>query len=453
MSRLVLGPLLRHVGTHGRDRLGRDRQPVRGRGPGLPRADLDRRRATTTRWSCVEGLRAGHAARRTRSAWTASWSGRWRTATRPPSRIRTLGADRPAAARVRLLPLRHARRGRPTTATSTPTPSTPSPGADGHRPERATGRTRCSCWATRSTPTRPPRRPRRRIRAAARHHRPAPGDQVADFEEYTWLYPESWTDPRRALAAVDDAELDDLRRPRRARRLEHLALLARGHAGHRLVAGADHRRPVVVLGLPAPGQPLPRRAGRATSCTSGCAPHDGDAEPLLREFAAHADREADGAKGAQLVVPARLRPGAAAGDRLPLRADPRRAASAAMVSDAEFAWIEEQVAGDYDHLLIGTSLPWLLPRALHDLESWDEVLCDGAPRPPAGPLRREGCAAPPTSSTGRRSGSPSTGSPSCSRRSAAATTPAGRHGAGHDLRAVRRRPPRLRRRRRTTASR
>ena len=46
-----------------------------------------------------------------------------------------------------------------------------------------------------------------------------------------------------------------------------------------------------------------------------------------------------------------------------------------MLSDAEFDWIEEQLTGDYDHLLIGTSLPWLLPRAFHDIEAWNELLC------------------------------------------------------------------------------
>ena len=50
-----------------------------------------------------------------------------------------------------------------------------------------------------------------------------------------------------------------------------------------------------------------------------------------------------------------------------------------MVSDAEFGWIEEQVEdGDFDHLVVGTSLPWLLPRALHDLESFDEALSAGS---------------------------------------------------------------------------
>jgi hypothetical protein len=48
-----------------------------------------------------------------------------------------------------------------------------------------------------------------------------------------------------------------------------------------------------------------------------------------------------------------------------------------MVSEAEFAWIEQQVEGDYDHLLVGTSLPWLLPRALHDVEAWNEQLATG----------------------------------------------------------------------------
>ncbi len=49
-----------------------------------------------------------------------------------------------------------------------------------------------------------------------------------------------------------------------------------------------------------------------------------------------------------------------------------------MVSDPEFAWIEAQVEdGDFDHLLVVTSVPWLLPRALSDLETADEALTSG----------------------------------------------------------------------------
>jgi hypothetical protein len=49
-----------------------------------------------------------------------------------------------------------------------------------------------------------------------------------------------------------------------------------------------------------------------------------------------------------------------------------------MLSEDEFRWIEGQLAGDYEHLLLGTSLPWLLARALHDIEAWDEALANGA---------------------------------------------------------------------------
>ena len=49
-----------------------------------------------------------------------------------------------------------------------------------------------------------------------------------------------------------------------------------------------------------------------------------------------------------------------------------------MVGDAEFDWIEAQTEDrDYDHLLVGTSVPWLLPRALHDIEAADERLTAG----------------------------------------------------------------------------
>ena len=36
-----------------------------------------------------------------------------------------------------------------------------------------------------------------------------------------------------------------------------------------------------------------------------------------------------------------------------------------MVDDDEFAWIEEQATGDFDHLLLATSLPFALAPAIH----------------------------------------------------------------------------------------
>jgi hypothetical protein len=47
---------------------------------------------------------------------------------------------------------------------------------------------------------------------------------------------------------------------------------------------------------------------------------------------------------------------------------------------AEWGWFLDQAHGDYDHLVIGSSLPWLMPPAIHHLEAWDERLAD-SPRP------------------------------------------------------------------------
>ena len=49
-----------------------------------------------------------------------------------------------------------------------------------------------------------------------------------------------------------------------------------------------------------------------------------------------------------------------------------------ILDDAEFTWVEEAVreavADGVEHVLVGTSLPWLLPHAIHDIERWDETL-------------------------------------------------------------------------------
>jgi hypothetical protein len=49
-----------------------------------------------------------------------------------------------------------------------------------------------------------------------------------------------------------------------------------------------------------------------------------------------------------------------------------------MLDGFEWRWLEEQLNGDYAHLLIASTVPVLLPPALHDLEAWNERVCDGA---------------------------------------------------------------------------
>jgi hypothetical protein len=131
--------------------------------------------------------------------------------------------------------------------------------------------------------------------------------------------------------------------------------------------------------------------------------HDGDTWPLLMELADRADAEVDAAKGVRFSFRWDI------GRSRLLMIDSRNGrilegGQHLMLSESEFSWIERQAAapGEVDHLLIGTSVPWLLPHAIGDLETVNEIAAAGSPRPSG---------RPPTWSTGRRSAPRSTGSP------------------------------------------
>ena len=49
-----------------------------------------------------------------------------------------------------------------------------------------------------------------------------------------------------------------------------------------------------------------------------------------------------------------------------------------MFDDEDWEWIVEHASGDFDHLLIATTVPYLLSPGFHHLEAWNERLCDGA---------------------------------------------------------------------------
>lgn len=199
-------------------------------------------------------------------------------------------------------------------------------------------------------------------------------EQVADFEEYTWLYHESWTDPdvRWLLSTVpssmifDDHDVrDDWNTSQSWRR--DMAELPWWR--ERILGALTSYWVYQHLGNLGPTE-LARDELYQQVRTAG-----GDAEPLLRAFAQAADAEADGGKGARWSYrrdfgPVRL-----------LVIDSRcgriLAGRRSMIGPDEFDWITDQVSGDYRHLLIGTSLPWLLAPALHDIEAWNEMLCAG----------------------------------------------------------------------------
>ena len=49
-----------------------------------------------------------------------------------------------------------------------------------------------------------------------------------------------------------------------------------------------------------------------------------------------------------------------------------------IVDEEEWDWIVEHAGGDFDHLLIATTVPFLLSPGFHHLEAWSERVCDGA---------------------------------------------------------------------------
>ena len=219
---------------------------------------------------------------------------------------------------------------------------------------------------------------RRRIRAR-RDTTTGSGDEVADFEEYTWLYLESWTDPdvRWLLSTIPSAMIFDDHDVRDDWNTSHswrVDMQATSWWAERIIGGLSSYWVYQHLGNLGPAEL------RENELFQKLRSHDADAELRLRDFAVQADAEADGAKGTRwsfrrefgrvrlLMIDSRCGRILADGER-------------SMISESEFAWLEDQVGGDYDHLLIGTSLPWLLPRALHDIESWNELLCAGARGP------------------------------------------------------------------------
>jgi PhoD-like phosphatase len=219
-----------------------------------------------------------------------------------------------------------------------------------------------------------------------------PGERVLDFEEYTELYRESWSDPtiRWLLSTLstamifddhdvhDDwnisgAWLEEMRRHEWWNR-HILGALASywvyQHLGN--LSPRDHRE-----------DELLRRVKEAD-----------DAEAILEDFARKADRG--------LEHPPR--PGAeatSAGTRWSYRRDLGRTrlvvidsragrvleeGNRSMLDENEWAWVEEQVTGDFDHLLMATSLPWLLGPGMHYAEAWSEAVAGGAWGPAFRPL-------------------------------------------------------------------
>ncbi|MFE7272196.1 alkaline phosphatase D family protein [Streptomyces sp. NPDC057623] len=214
----------------------------------------------------------------------------------------------------------------------------------------------------------------RRWLAARRDLSEPPGDEVADYEEYTRLYYESWLDPevRWLLSTVpscmifDDHDvIDDWN--------TSAAWLADMRATpwwrERLLSGLMSYWVHQHLGNLAPHELAADPLYAAVRETP-------DGTDLLRSFACEADTEPSSVRWSYRRDFGRVRL---------LMVDTRAArvldeGARSMLDPGEARWLREQALdarGSYDHLLIGTSLPWLLPHLVHDAEAWNAALCRG----------------------------------------------------------------------------
>ena len=218
--------------------------------------------------------------------------------------------------------------------------------------------------------------PTRRWLSLRRGEETPPEAQVKDFEEYTRLYAESWSDPhvRWLLSTVpssmifDDHEMIDDWNTSAAWRRE---TTTQDWWPARITGGLVSYWVYQHLGNLSLQELAENTTWRAIQDLDES---DDDAEPLLREMAARADAE-----------PASIRWSYVRhwGDARLIMIDSRAGRvldeqRRRMVDDDEFAWIEAAMRRSVDegvqHLIVGTSLPWLLPHAIHNIERWNETL-------------------------------------------------------------------------------
>lgn len=199
-----------------------------------------------------------------------------------------------------------------------------------------------------------------------------PGEEVLDFEEYSWLYREAWSPPalRWLLSTLptamifDDHDVHDDWNISEAWTEE---MRSRAWWEERIIGALVSYWIYQHLGNLSPAELEQDSLYQQVRAAD-------DGLRLLREFALKADREAGGSLWS---FSRRI------GDSRLLVLDSRegrvlRPRQRAMLDEEEWRWAETQLSGDFDHLLVVSTLPVLLSPTLHYLEAWNEAVCDGA---------------------------------------------------------------------------
>src|SRR5215207_5352115 len=200
-----------------------------------------------------------------------------------------------------------------------------------------------------------------------------PGEEVSDFEEYTHLYRESWGEEsiRWLLSTVpsamifDDHDIHDDWNTSISWLGE---MRAKSWWDRRITGALVSYWAYQALGNFSPEEIEER--GILERVQS-----EPDAGPMLHEWARDVDWGSGGRRwshsrqfGSTLrLIMLDSREGRILGER------PRR-----MFDEDEWEWLNQVVRGDVRHLVIADTLPIFLPRAIHDLQRWNDAVAGGA---------------------------------------------------------------------------
>nr|WP_246284011.1 alkaline phosphatase D family protein [Nocardioides perillae] len=212
-----------------------------------------------------------------------------------------------------------------------------------------------------------------------------PWTELADYQEYAELYRIAWTDPANrwllstvpTLMVFDDHDVRDDWNTSQSWK-EQMEATSWWH--DRIVAGLGSYWVHQHLGNLSPAEraedALWRRVlDHEEALRDGSAAGELDLTDAVDALAERADADPtsyrwsfarDLGSQARLVV---------VDSRAARVLDPEHRS---MLDDAEMSWLDAQLRGDVEHLLVGTSLPFLLAPGLHHVEAFGEALAQGA---------------------------------------------------------------------------
>ncbi len=209
------------------------------------------------------------------------------------------------------------------------------------------------------------------------HHRDIeqpPGEELANFGEYAHLYRLSWTEPtvRWVLSTVPSAMIfddhdvrDDWNTSETWRQQMKTVPWWQG----RIVAGLSSYWIYQHLGNLSPAERAEDPVWQKVQAAG-----DRDVGPVLNDFAEAADADPAAYRWSHSRDLGRTRLVVIDSRAARVTTPDRRS----IIDDEEMAWLDGKVQGGHDHLLLATSIPFLLPMGLHYLEAWNEAVASGA---------------------------------------------------------------------------